>query len=187
MPGLVRALRLPVRPGTLVGSITDERLERIVRALLPTLGAVALITLLGSPPAVTDATAPSDATNAESSAPFPKTQARFLSSTAVLEALTSAIDDVQPRTLFPVGDPRSPLETGVRAASRADAAQIPTFGVPREFYFSRVFYTGFRMFYGGRGSWATGLPEGGPDFPLVHRSAPPEPRRLRTGIRSPAR
>jgi hypothetical protein len=158
MPGLVRAPRLPVRPGTLVGSVTDERLERIVRALLPTLGAVALITLLGSPPAVTDATAPSDATNAESFAPFPKTQARFLSSTAVLEGLAWAIDDVQPRTLFPVGHSRSPLETAVRGESRADAAQIPTFGVPREFYFSRVFYSGNRGFYGRRGSWATDYP-----------------------------
>ena len=62
----------------------DERLERIVRALLPMVGAVVLIILLGFPPAVTDTTAPSDATNTESFAPFPKTQAHFLSSTAVL-------------------------------------------------------------------------------------------------------
>ena len=93
-------------------------------------GAVALIILLGSPPAVTDATAPSDPPNTESSAPNPTTGVRFLSSTAVLEALEWGIDD----------------------------PQIPTYGVPREFYFSRVFYNGRRQFYGGRGSWATDYP-----------------------------
>ena len=135
----------------------DERLERIVRALLRMVGAVVLIVLLGSPPAVTDTTAPSDATNTESFAPFPKTQARFLSSTAVLEALTWAIDDGQPKTLFPV-DPRPPLETGVRVKGRADATQIETFGVPREFYFSRVAYRGYGGFYGRGRSWATDYP-----------------------------
>ena len=134
----------------------DERLERIVRALLPMVGAVVLIILLGFPPAVTDTTAPSDATNTESFAPFPKTQAHFLSSTAVLEALTWAIDDGQPKTLFPV-DPRPPFETGVRVKGRADATQIQTSGVPREFYFSRVAYRGYGGFY-GRGSWATDYP-----------------------------
>jgi hypothetical protein len=158
MPGLVRALRLPVRPGTLEVSMVDERLERIVRALLPTVGAVVLIILLGSPPAVTDTTAPSDATNTESFAPFPKTQARFLSSTAVFEAPKWAIDDVQPRSPFSVDDPRPPSEIGVRVKSRADATQIETFGVPREFYFSRVAYRGYGGFYGRGGGWATDFP-----------------------------
>ena len=155
--GLVRASRPPVRPGTLEVSMIDERLERIVRALLPMVGAVVLIILLGFPPAVTDTTAPSDATTIESFAPFPRTLARFLSSTAVLGAPTWAIDDGQPRTLFPV-DPRPPLETGVRVKSRADATQIETFGVPREFYFSRVAYRGYGGFYGRGGSWRTDFP-----------------------------
>ena len=55
MPGLVRASQLPVRPGTLEGSITDERLERIVRAIWWSIGAIALIGLLGAPPAGPDA------------------------------------------------------------------------------------------------------------------------------------
>ena len=157
--GLVRASRLPVRPGTLEVSMMDERLERIVRALLPMVGAVVLIILLGFPPAVTDTTAPSDATNTASFAPFPETQARFLSSTAVFEAPTWAIDDVRPKTPFPVDDPRPPIEIGARVKSRADATQIQTVGVPREFYFSRVFYNGRRSgFYGGRGSWRTDFP-----------------------------
>ena len=123
--GLVRASRLPVRPGTLEVSMIDERLERIVRALLPMVGAVVLIILLGFPPAVTDTTAPSDAM----------------------------------RTPFPVDDPRPPIEIGARVKSRADATQIQTVGVPREFYFSRVFYNGRRSgFYGGRGSWRTDFP-----------------------------
>ena len=90
-------------------------------------GAIALIVLLGSPPARTDATTPSDATNTESSAPLPKAQARFLSSTGVSEAL---------------GALRAPIEAGVGAESRADAAQILTIGIPHEFYFSRVAYSG---------------------------------------------
>jgi len=115
-----------------------------VRVLLPTLGAAAMIILLGSPPAVTNATAPSDATNLESSASFPKSQARFLSSTAMLEAL---------------GNPRAPFETGVRPESRADVAQIRTTGVPHEFYFSRVAYRGFGGYYGRGRSWATDYPK----------------------------
>ncbi len=115
-----------------------------MRVLLPTLGAAAMIILLGSPPAVTNATAPSDATNLESSASFPKSQARFLSSTAMLEAL---------------GNPRAPFETGVRPESRADVAQIRTTGVPHEFYFSRVAYRGFGGYYGRGRSWATDYPK----------------------------
>ena len=113
-----------------------------MRALLPTVGAFALIFLLGSPPAVTDATAPSDAMSIESSDPFPDTPARFLTSTAVSEALMR------------VGG----LETVVRAEMRADAAQIQISGAPHEFYFSRVAYTGFGGFYGRGGSWATDYP-----------------------------
>ena len=128
-----------------------------MRALLRMVGVVVLIILLGSPAAVTDATAPSDATNTESFAPFPKTQAHFLSSTAVLEGLTWVIDDGPPRILFPV-DPRPPFETGVRVKGRADATQIQTSGVPREFYFSRVAYRGYRGFYGRGRSWATDYP-----------------------------
>ena len=107
-------------------------------------GAVALIVLLGSPPARTDATTPSDATNTESSAPPPKAQARFLSSTGVSEAL---------------GALRAPIEAGVGAESRADAAQILTIGIPHEFYFSRVAYSGFGGFYGRGGSWSTDYPK----------------------------
>jgi len=103
-----------------------------------------MIILLGSSPAVTDTTAPSDATNTESSASFPKAQARFLSSAALSEAL---------------GYPRAPFATGVRAESRADVAQIQTTGVPREFYFSRVAYRGFGGYYGRGRSWATDYPK----------------------------
>ncbi|MCH8811292.1 MAG: DUF4159 domain-containing protein [Gemmatimonadetes bacterium] len=106
-------------------------------------GAIALIVLLGSPPARTDATTPSDATNTESSAPLPKAQARFLSSTGVSEAL---------------GALRAPIEAGVGAESRADAAQILTIGIPHEFYFSRVAYSGCGGFYGRGSSWRTDYP-----------------------------
>ncbi len=120
MPGLVRASRLPVRPGTLEESITDEGLERIVRPLWSSVGAVALIVLLGSPPAVPDATTTSDVTNAEGFNPLPDGQPGFLSSADISRERT-------------VRD-----ETAVRRASRASAPQIRTDGPPREFYFSRV-------------------------------------------------
>ena len=71
-----------IRPGTLEESITDERRERIVRALWSGLSAVALIVLLGSPPATTGPT-----TTAEGAVPLTderprKEQPRFLSSAA---------------------------------------------------------------------------------------------------------
>ena len=134
MPGLVRASRLPVRPGTLEGSITDERLERIVRALWSSVGAITLIGLLGSPPAVPGAPT-FDLTTAKRSAPLPDEQPGFLSS--------SEISD----------------ETVVRGGSRASVPQILTEGIPREFYFSRVAYRGYRGYYGRRGSWATDYPK----------------------------
>ena len=140
MPGLVTAWRLHIRPGTLEGNITDERLERIVRALWLGVSAVALILLLGSPlgspPAVADATTTSDVTNAEGSAPLPNEQPGFSSSPGISD------------------------ETAVRGGSRASAPQIRTEGIPREFYFSRVRYRGFRGFYGRRGgSWAVDYPK----------------------------
>ena len=138
MPGLVTAWRLPIRPGTLEGNITDERLERIVRALWLGVSAVALILLLGSPlgspPAVADATTTSDVTNAEGSAPLPNEQPGFSSSPGISD------------------------ETAVRGGSRASPLQIKTDGIPREFYFSRVRYRGYRGYYGRGGSWATDYP-----------------------------
>ena len=139
--GLVRASWLPVRPGTLEGSITDVRLERIVRALWSSVGAVALIVLLGSPPAVPDATATSDVTNAESSTPLPDEQPGILSSAGISDE--TAVRD----------------ETAIQRGSRASAPQFETHGIPREFYFSRVAYGGYGGFRGrGRGSWATDYP-----------------------------
>jgi len=134
---LVRAWRLPIRPGTLEGTITDERLDRIVRALWPGVSAVAVIVLLGSPPTAmgptTKTAAPtttSDSTNDEASVPLPDGQPQFLSSAAFSETLKW-----------------TPSRT----------PQFQTQGIPREFYFSRVAYRGFRGFY-GRGSWATDYP-----------------------------
>ena len=139
MLGLVTAWRLPIRPGTLEGNITDERVERIVRALWLGVSAVALILLLGSPlgppPAVADATTTSDVTNAEGSAPLPNEQLGFLSSPGISD------------------------EPAVRGGSRATTPQIRTDGIPREFYFSRVAYRGYSGFYGRRGSWATDYPK----------------------------
>ncbi len=139
MPGLVRASRLPVRPGTLEGSITDERLERIVRALWSSVGAVAgavtLIVLLGSPPAGPGPTATSDVTNAETPSPIPDEQPGFSS------------------------PPGISFETARRGGSRASASQIITEGIPREFYFSRVAYRGFGGYYGRGRSWATDYPK----------------------------
>ncbi len=88
-----------------------------------------------------DATARSYAANTESSAPFPKAQTRFLSATAVSEALM-----------------RAPLETGLRGASPASTLQFQRFGVPHEFYFSRVAYSGRGGFYGRGNYWATDYP-----------------------------
>ena len=76
--------------------------------------------------------------------PLAKAQTRFLSSTGVSRAL---------------GNLRAPLETGVLAESPADAAQIPVYGVPHEFYFSRVAYSGYGGFYGRGGSWQTDFPK----------------------------
>jgi hypothetical protein len=135
MPGLVRASRLPVRPGTLEGSITDERLERIVRALWSSVGAVALIVLLGSPWARPDASTSSDLTSAEIPTPIPDGQPAFFNSA------------------------RAPGEVAVPGRARASAPQIITEGVPREFYFSRVAYRGFGGYYGRGRSWATDYPK----------------------------
>ena len=134
MAGLVRASRLPVRPGTLEGSITHERLERIVRPLWSSVGVVALIVLLGSPPAVPDATNTSDVTNAQGSTPLPDEQPGFLSSADISD------------------------ETAIRGASRASAPQFRRDGIPREFYFSRVAYRGYGGYYGRGRSWATDYP-----------------------------
>ena len=90
MPGSIRASRLSVRPGTLEGSITKKRLERIVRALWSSVGAVGLIALLLAPRVATDTPSPSEPPSEERSSPLPKAQARFLSSTAVSEALASS-------------------------------------------------------------------------------------------------
>ena len=134
MVGLVRGSWLPVRPGTLEGSITDERLERIVRALWSGVSAVTLIVLLGSPPAVRDATTTSDVTN-EGSTPLSNEQPGSSS--------LAGISD----------------EPAVRRGSRASALQFQTDSIPREFYFSRVAYRGYRGFYGRGGSWATDYPK----------------------------
>ena len=140
MAGLVRGSRLPVRPGTLEGTITDERLERIVRALWSSVGAVALIVLLASPPGVQDTTSTSDVTNAEGSAPLPHEQPGFLSSAGI--SRKRAVRD----------------ETAARGGSRASAPQFRTEGIPREFYFSRVAYRGYGGYYGRGRSWATDYP-----------------------------
>ena len=134
MPGLVRTSRLPVRPGTLEGSITDERLERIVRALWSSVGAITLIGLLGSPPTVPGAPT-FDLTTAKRSAPLSDEQPGFLSSAEISD------------------------ETVVRGESRASVPQILTEGIPREFYFSRVAYRGYGGFYGRGRSWATDFPK----------------------------
>jgi hypothetical protein len=55
------------------------------------------------------------------------------------------------------GRPTLP-ETLIPLGSRAAAPQIQTSGVPREFYFSRVAYNGYRGFYRG-GGWATDYPK----------------------------
>ncbi len=141
MPGLVRASRLPVRPGTLEESITDEGLERIVRPLWSSVGAVALIVLLGSPPAVPDATTTSDVTNAEGFNPLPDGQPGFLSSADI--SRKRAVRD----------------ETAIPGASRASALQFRRDGIPREFYFSRVAYRGYGGFYGRGQSWRVDFPK----------------------------
>ncbi len=106
-----------------------------MRALWSGVSAVTLIVLLGSPPAVPDATTTSDVTNAEGSTPLSGEQPRFLSSGGISD------------------DPT------VRGGSRASALQFQTDSIPREFYFSRVAYRGYRGFYGRGGSWATDYPK----------------------------
>ena len=92
-----------------------------------------LIVLLGSPPAVPNATTTSDVTN-EGSTPLSDGQPGFLSSAGISD------------------------EPTVRGGSRASAPQFQTDSIPREFYFSRVAYRGYRGFYGRGGSWATDYP-----------------------------
>ena len=114
-------------------SITDERLERIVRALWPSLGAVTVIVLLGSLLALPAPPTTSDLTSAEGS---------------------TALPDEQPGFLTPAG---VSARAAARGGSRASAPQIRTEGIPREFYFSRVAYRGYGRYY-RRGSWATDFP-----------------------------
>ena len=110
-----------------------------MRPLWSSVGAVALIILLGSPPAGPDATTLSDATNAEGSTPLPDDQPRFSSSASISDEATT--------------------DERLREGSRAGPSQIQTHGIPREFYFSRVRYRGYRGYYGSRGgSWATDYP-----------------------------
>ena len=66
--------------------------------------------------------------------------------------------DPQPGTLSAFGEPRTPDATRVGGEGRTGALQILTSGVPREFYFSRVRYRGYRS-RRGRGSWATDFPK----------------------------
>ena len=105
-----------------------------MRALWSSVGAITLIGLLGSPPAVPGAPT-FDITTARRSAPLPEEQPGFLSSAGISD------------------------ETAVRGGSRASAPQILTEGIPREFYFSRVAYRGYRGYYGRGGSWATDFPK----------------------------
>ena len=98
--------------------------ERIVRALFTSLGAVALMVMLGSPPAATDAT---------TTAPFDG-------------ALSS------------VGEHTFSERARVGLESLTSAPQTRMYGVPREFYFARLAYTGFGGFYGRGGSWRTDYP-----------------------------
>ena len=104
-----------------------------MRALWSGVSAVTLIVLLGSPPAVPDATTTSNVTN-EGSTPLSNEQPGFSSSAGISD------------------------EPAVGGGSRAGALQFQTDGIPREFYFSRVAYRGFRGFYGRRGSWRTDFP-----------------------------
>ena len=101
-----------------------------MRALWSGVSAVTLIVLLGSPPAVPNATTKSNVTN-EGSTPLSDEQPGFLSSAGISD------------------------EPTVRGGSRARALQFQTDSIPREFYFSRVAYRGF---YGRGGSWATDYP-----------------------------
>ncbi len=105
-----------------------------MRALWSSVGAITLIGLLGSPPAVPGAPT-FDITTARRSAPLPEEQPGFLSSAGISD------------------------ETAVRGGSRASAPQILTEGIPREFYFSRVAYRGYGGFYGRGRSWRTDFPK----------------------------
>jgi hypothetical protein len=84
---------------------------------------------------VPDATATSDVTNAENSAPLPDKQPGISSSAGISDG------------------------TAVRGGSRASPLQIRTDGIPREFYFSRVAYGGYGGFRGRGRSWATDFPK----------------------------
>jgi hypothetical protein len=68
--------------------------------------------------------------------------------------------DAGPGTLSAPGERLGPAGTAVRGSeSPAEALQIQTTGVPREFYFSRVAYGGYGGFRRGGRSWATDFPK----------------------------
>ena len=93
----------------------------------------ATLTLLTGPPALLNASS-----DPSQRPPLDRTtgETRFLSSEAVSVALGLS-------------------HSGVPGDAAAQAK-----GIPREFYFSRVAYTGYgRRFYGRRGSWATDYPK----------------------------
>ena len=104
----------------------------MVRALVSLLSA-ATLTLLTGPPVL-----PSASSDPSPRSPLDQTtgKTRFLSSEAVSVALGL-------------------LHSGMPGDAAAQAE-----GIPCEFYFSRVAYTGYgRGFYGRRGSWATDYPK----------------------------
>ena len=81
----------------------------------------------------------------------------LLGSPPVTKDATTTADE-QPGTPSALGERRTPDATRVRGESRAGGLQIRTSGVPREFYFSRVAYTGYGRYRRG-GSWMTDFPK----------------------------
>ena len=69
------------------------------------------------------------------------------------------IVDPQPEALSAFDErPTAPV-AGVLGEGRTRPLQIQTSGVPREFYFSRVAYSGYGGYRRGGNSWATDYPK----------------------------
>ncbi len=149
MPAWSRHRGYPFGPIRWKYSITDETLERIVRALFTSLGVVALIAMFAYPSIRTDGSATPAATDGT-----PGATAR------PSEAPLSVVD----KGAFATVGTRSFSELtrqGARISleSLARAPQTQMDGIPREFYFARLAYNGFGGFYGRGGSWATDYPK----------------------------
>jgi hypothetical protein len=130
----------------------------MVRAMVSLLSAATLTLFAGSPTPQLAVLRPAPPTPLDPAS----RETRFLSSEAISAALSSeavsaALSSGAVLSVLP--SKAAPAATNVPHSEVTESAAVQAEGIPREFYFSRVAYTGYgRGFRSGR-SWATDYPK----------------------------